>query len=137
MKYTIKNVTIAVSITFFWMLLITVAAFPDLLENFGKFQKQFDFQIAKTIILVVLVYLFDVFTKLMITPLSYVSVKYATALLIFIMLILSILYFAMYHPINSIYAIVIVSLIMGFIECLSILQVLKTTENNPVKLKKV
>jgi len=127
---TVKDIFVATTITLIWVFLITVAAFPELLEDFGKLQRQFDLQIAKVIVLVVLVYLFDIFTKIVTTPLSNVGITYAVILLIFIMLNLSVLYIAMIFSINSIYAIFFVSLIMGLIKLVSVLQILKIRNDN-------
>ena len=55
--------------TLFWIAFITLAAFPELVENFNKLLIQFDFNTAKVILLVVLIYLLDAFITIMIVPL--------------------------------------------------------------------
>jgi uncharacterized membrane protein YhaH (DUF805 family) len=116
--------------TLFWIAFITLAAFPELVENFNKLLIQFDFNTAKVILLVVLVYLLDAFITIMIVPLHDADKIYILELFVCVILHLIVFYIAFVFIVSAIWVILFMSLTMGLIKFISVFQAIKKTSRN-------
>ena len=144
MPAIIKNISIAVCIALAWVLLVTLAAFPDLFVKFEEFRLERCYfeTTGRVIILIIAVYLFDVITEVVITPLSGALKVYFGGFLALVVAVLLILFFAVSFSTRSIIVILLIDVFMGIMKGICVFQTVvkfssKSRFNNNVKLVKV